>query len=464
MFKYIPITDEDKEKMLIEIGVESVDELFSDIPNELKLNRDLNLETSKSEIEVLKKIKSIAKENNSIDNLTCFLGAGAYDHYIPSVIKHITSRSEFYTAYTPYQGEISQGTLQTIFEFQSMISELTGMDIANASMYDGATASVEACVMALNSGKNKILVAKSINPEIMEVIKTYMKFKDIEVIEIDYDRKTGRVDVDSLKANIDKESACMLVQSPNFFGIIEEMEEIESITHQNKAMLIMNVNPISLGVLKSPGELGADIAVGEAQPLGNSLNFGGPFIGFMSTKSKNIRKLPGRIVGETIDSRGQRAYVLTLQAREQHIRREKATSNICSNQALNALSATIYMATMGYKGLKEVANQCIQKSHYAYNELTKAGEYEKVFTGEFFNEFTVKSKYHNVDIINENLLKENIIGGFNLENKFKELNNCSLYCVTEKRSKDEIDNLVNVISSMGFKDSKEKIIDTMGAI
>ena len=228
MFKYIPITDEDKEKMLSEIGVESVDELFSDIPNELKLNRDLNLETSKSEIEVLKKIKSIAKENNSIDNLTCFLGAGAYDHYIPSVIKHITSRSEFYTAYTPYQGEISQGTLQTIFEFQSMISELTGMDIANASMYDGATASVEACVMALNSGKNKnkILVAKSINPEIMEVIKTYMKFKDIEVIEIDYDRKTGRVDVDSLKANIDKESACMLVQSPNFFGIIEEMEEI----------------------------------------------------------------------------------------------------------------------------------------------------------------------------------------------------------------------------------------------
>lgn len=466
MFKYIPITDEDKEKMLSEIGVESVGELFSDIPNELKLNRDLNLETSKSEIEVLKKIKSIAKENNSIDNLTCFLGAGAYDHYIPSVIKHITSRSEFYTAYTPYQGEISQGTLQTIFEFQSMISELTGMDIANASMYDGATASVEACVMALNSGKNKnkILVAKSINPEIMEVIKTYMKFKAIEVIEIDYDRKTGRVDVDSLKANIDKESACMLVQSPNFFGIIEEMEEIESITHQNKAMLIMNVNPISLGVLKSPGELGADIAVGEAQPLGNSLNFGGPFVGFMSTKSKNIRKLPGRIVGETIDSRGQRAYVLTLQAREQHIRREKATSNICSNQALNALSATIYMATMGYKGLKEVANQCIQKSHYACNELAKTGEYEKVFTGEFFNEFTVKSKYHNVDSINEKLLKENIIGGFNLENKFKELNNCSLYCVTEKRSKDEIDNLVNVISSMGFKDSKEKIIDTMGAI
>lgn len=315
-----------------------------------------------------------------------------------------------------------------------MISELTGMDIANASMYDGATASVEACVMALNSGKNKnkILVAKSINPEIMEVIKTYMKFKDIEVIEIDYDRKTGRVDVDSLKANIDKESACMLVQSPNFFGIIEEMEEIESITHQNKAMLIMNVNPISLGVLKSPGELGADIAVGEAQPLGNSLNFGGPFVGFMSTKSKNIRKLPGRIVGETIDSRGQRAYVLTLQAREQHIRREKATSNICSNQALNALSSTIYMATMGYKGLKEVANQCIQKSHYACNELAKTGEYEKVFTGEFFNEFTVKSKYHNVDSINEKLLKENIIGGFNLENKFKELNNCSLYCVTEK--------------------------------
>lgn len=464
MFKYIPLTEDDKSKMLNEIGVKSIDNLFDDIPDELKLNRKLHLENSKSEMEIIKKLKTLSKENITTEEMTCFLGTGAYDHYIPALIKHVTSRSEFYTAYTPYQGEISQGTLQVIFEFQSMISELTGMDISNASMYDGATASVEGCLMAVNSSKNKkkILVSKAINPEIMEVIKTYMRFNEIEVVEIDYDKVSGRTDTDSLKINIDKESACVLIQNPNFFGIIEEMDEIETITHENKAMLVMNVNPISLGVLKSPGEIGADIAVGEAQPLGNPLNFGGPYLGFISTKSKNVRKLPGRIVGETVDLEGKRVYVLTLQAREQHIRREKATSNICSNQALNALAATVYMATMGYKGLKEVANQCIQKSNYTYNELIKTGKYKKGFTGEFFNEFVLKSKY-NTDLINESLIKENIIGGYNLGNKYNELKNCSLYCVTEKRSKEEIDNLVNTISNMSFDNSEVKF-QTMGAI
>ena len=445
-YPYIPATNEDEQKMLKACNVGSIDDLFSDIPDDLKLNRDLNLDESKSELEVSEIITKMADKN--IDDLTCFLGAGAYDHYIPSLIKSITSRSEFYTAYTPYQAEISQGTLQSIFEFQSMIAEITKMDIANASMYDGATAAVEACIMAVGkTRRNKIVVPKTVHPETRQILKTYLQFKDVEVVEVDYDREYGTNDLNKLKEVVGEETACILVQNPNFFGVIEDVDEIGSIARDNKAMYVMSVNPITLSILKSPGEVGADIAVGDAQPLGNSLNFGGPYVGFLAIKSGLIRKMPGRVVGQTVDADGKRCYALTLQTREQHVRREKATSNICSNQGLNALIASIYLATMGKKGYQEVAMQNMQKSHYAYKKFDESKNFEPVFKGKFFNEFVVKSPMP-VDELNEKLLENKILGGYDLGKDYEELKGCVLMCVTEKRTAKEIDNLVNLMEGM----------------
>ena len=445
-YPYIPATHEDEQKMLKACNVGSIDDLFSDIPDDLKLNRDLNLDESKSELEVSEIITKMADKN--IDDLTCFLGAGAYDHYIPSLIKSITSRSEFYTAYTPYQAEISQGTLQSIFEFQSMIAEITKMDIANASMYDGATAAVEACIMAVGkTRRNKIVVPKTVHPETRQILKTYLQFKDVEVVEVDYDREYGTTDLNKLKEVVGEETACILVQNPNFFGVIEDVDEIGSIARDNKAMYVMSVNPITLSILKSPGEVGADIAVGDAQPLGNSLNFGGPYVGFLAIKSGLIRKMPGRVVGQTVDADGKRCYALTLQTREQHVRREKATSNICSNQGLNALIASIYLATMGKKGYQEVAMQNMQKSHYEYKKFDESKNFEPVFKGKFFNEFVVKSPMP-VDELNEKLLENKILGGYDLGKDYEELKGCVLMCVTEKRTAKEIDNLVNLMEGM----------------
>ena len=445
-YPYIPATHEDEQKMLKACNVSSIDNLFSDIPDDLKLNRDLNLDESKSELEVSEIITKMADKN--IDDLTCFLGAGAYDHYIPSLIKSITSRSEFYTAYTPYQAEISQGTLQSIFEFQSMIAEITKMDIANASMYDGATAAVEACIMAVGkTRRNKIVVPKTVHPETRQILKTYLQFKDVEVVEVDYDREYGTTDLNKLKEVVGEETACILVQNPNFFGVIEDVDEIGSIARDNKAMYVMSVNPITLSILKSPGEVGADIAVGDAQPLGNSLNFGGPYVGFLAIKSGLIRKMPGRVVGQTVDADGKRCYALTLQTREQHVRREKATSNICSNQGLNTLIASIYLATMGKKGYQEVAMQNMQKSHYAYKKFDESKNFEPVFKGKFFNEFVVKSPMP-VDELNEKLLENKILGGYDLGKDYEELKGCVLMCVTEKRTAKEIDNLVNLMEGM----------------
>ena len=445
-YPYIPATHEDEQKMLKACNVSSIDDLFSDIPDDLKLNRDLNLDESKSELEVSEIITKMADKN--IDDLTCFLGAGAYDHYIPSLIKSITSRSEFYTAYTPYQAEISQGTLQSIFEFQSMIAEITKMDIANASMYDGATAAVEACIMAVGkTRRNKIVVPKTVHPETRQILKTYLQFKDVEIVEVDYDREYGTTDLNKLKEVVGEDTACILVQNPNFFGVIEDVDEIGSIARDNKAMYVMSVNPITLSILKSPGEVGADIAVGDAQPLGNSLNFGGPYVGFLAIKSGLIRKMPGRLVGQTVDADGKRCYALTLQTREQHVRREKATSNICSNQGLNALIASIYLATMGKKGYQEVAMQNMQKSHYAYKKFDESKNFEPVFKGKFFNEFVVKSPMP-VDELNEKLLENKILGGYDLGKDYEELKGCVLMCVTEKRTAKEIDNLVNLMEGM----------------
>ncbi|MGV8980969.1 aminomethyl-transferring glycine dehydrogenase subunit GcvPA [Clostridium sp.] len=439
MFSYIPNTIEDENIMLKSIGASSIQELFSDIPDDVKLNRELNINPPMSEIEVQRHVKLLANKNKSTEELVCFLGAGAYDHYIPSIIKHLISRSEFYTSYTPYQPEISQGTLQAVFEYQTLICDLTGMDVANASMYDGATACVEGAIMAVESTKRKtIIVSKTVHPEIRKVLYTYAKFKEIELIEID--ALDGVTDTIKLKQLVDSRVAGVIVQNPNFFGIIEDMAEVEKITHDNKALLIMSVDPISLGILKTPGEIKADIVVGEGQSLGNQMNFGGPYLGFMATTTKLMRKIPGRIVGQTLDVDGKRAFVLTLQAREQHIRREKATSNICSNQALNALTAAIYLTTMGKQGLKEVAYQSMQKAHYAFNEIIKLEKYEPVFNKPFFKEFVIRG-HESASIINEKLLESDILGGYDLGKNYPDYKNNLLLCVTEKRTKSEIDGL-----------------------
>lgn len=443
MHRYIPNTENDINRMLQSIGVKSIEDLFQDIPKELRLERELNLTAPLSEIELTKHMKYLSNKNKNIEDFTCFLGAGAYDHYIPSVIKHLAMRSEFFTAYTPYQPEISQGTLQAIFEYQTMICNLTGMDITNASMYDGATAALEAGMMAVENTKRKtLLVSKTVHPEVRKVLDTYIKFRDVNMVEIDM--AEGVTDIDHLKSMIDTDTAAVLLQSPNFFGAIEDLAEAEKIIHQNKAMLIHYADPISLGILKSPGELGADIVVGEGQSLGNPLNFGGPYLGFLATTSKLVRKIPGRIVGQSEDVDGKRAFVLTLQAREQHIRRYKATSNICSNQGLNALIATIYLVTMGKKGLKEVAMQSTQKSHYALKQITKSGKFKPLFNQPFFKEFAVSSEISSTKV-NQELMKHGILGGYALDQDYPQLKNALLFCVTEKRTKEEIDKLVEIL-------------------
>ncbi|MTI49269.1 aminomethyl-transferring glycine dehydrogenase subunit GcvPA [Sporosalibacterium faouarense] len=446
MYPYIPNTKKDEEKMLSFLGIDSVEELFSDIPKSIRLDRELDLDPSKSEEEVRKTMKDMAKKNLSADDYTCFLGAGSYDHTIPSIVPHLISRSEFYTSYTPYQAEISQGTLQAIFEFQTMIADITGMYASNASMYDGPTATAEAALLAAAQKKgNTVIISKTVHPEVREVVKTYMKIRDINVIEID--AKDGVTDFGQLESNLSKDTVGVIVQNPNFYGIVEDYTEVEKVTHDNKALLIMNVDPISLGMLKTPGEYGADIAVGEGQPLGNSLNFGGPYLGFMATTKKLMRKMPGRIVGQTVDKDGKRAFTLTLQAREQHIRREKATSNICSNQALNALAATIFMAVLGKNGLTQMAEQTAQKAYYAYNKLIETGKFKPVFQKPFFREFVLESEIE-VERLNKELLKHNILGGYSIERDYPLQKNQILLCVTEKRTKEEIDYLVKVMEEI----------------
>lgn len=447
MYPYIPNTPEDEKVMMDAIGIKNVDELFSDIPDEIRFKRRLNLDSPKSEFEVKKIIKNLADKNISVNDLTCFLGAGAYDHYIPSVVKHVISRSEFYTAYTPYQAEISQGTLQAVFEYQTMISNLTGMDASNASLYDGATACAEAALLAKDATRrNTILVSKTVNPEIRKVLETYTRFKGLNLVEIDY--ADGETDIEKLKSQISNDTAGVIVQNPNFFGIIEDYTEVEKLVHANKSLLVMDVDPIACAILKTPAEIGADIAVGEGQSLGNHLSYGGPYIGFMAVTKKLMRKMPGRIVGQTVDTHGKRAFVLTLQAREQHIRREKATSNICSNEALNALACAVYMTALGKNGMIKVAKMCLLNAHKAYKKLTQSGKFKPVFKDKpFFMEFAVKSDLK-ASKVNEALLNEKIIGGFNLEKEYPELSNALLFCATEKRTDEDINKLSNVLEGL----------------
>ena len=443
MSRYISNTPEQQLEMLADIGLKTIEDLFQDIPEQVRLRRDLDLPPAVSETELIKLMRDKAQQNCHLDEYTCFLGAGAYDHFVPSVIDQLISRQEFYTAYTPYQPEISQGTLQSIFEYQTMICELTGMDVSNASMYDGASALAEAALMACQATRrSQVLVAKSVHPESKEVVNTYCRFRGVSVEEIGY--SNGQVDIEGLEEKLTPDTAAVLVQSPNFFGIIESLQEIGDLAHRNKSLFIVSVDPISLALLKSPGELGADIVVGEGQALGNAISFGGPYLGFFAATEKLMRKMPGRIVGQTKDKFGNRGFVLTIQTREQHIRREKATSNICSNQALNALTATIYLTLLGKKGLQEVANLCLQKSHYAYKELLNTGKYSPLFTAPFFKEFAVKSAVP-VDELNKQLLAEKVIGGYPLERSYPELAGGWLIAVTEKRTKEEIDSLVRKV-------------------
>lgn len=439
MHRYIPNTQADIKEMLEASGHKEMEELFSDIPEELKLKGSLALAKGLSEPEIFAKFKELGDKNRSTDELACFLGAGAYDHYIPSLIQHLAKRSEFYTAYTPYQPEISQGTLQVIFEYQTMICELTGMEVSNASLYDGATAAAEASIMAVDTTRrDTILVSETVHPETRKVLENYMHFRDLKLVEVPM--TDGHTDVEKLKELLGDDVAGLVVQTPNFFGVIEDLTEIEKAVHANKSLLIASVDPISLAVLKKPGEWGVDIAVGDAQALGNGLNYGGPYLGFMATSKKLMRKMPGRIAGQSLDVDGKRAFVLTLQAREQHIRRYKATSNICSNQNLNALAAAIYMTVMGKEGLKEVAKQCVAKSHYAMEKLTEGGSYKLAFDKPFFKEFALIGK-SNASKVNKDLLDNKILGGYDLSKDYG-IENGVLVCVTEKRTKEEIDRFV----------------------
>jgi len=446
MSRYIPSTNEDKKELLKAIGADSVGELFNDIPQDIRDRSVLKNWDALSEIEIYRKVAELGKKNKSIADLVCFRGAGAYDHYIPSSVKELVGRSEFYTSYTPYQPEISQGTLQAIFEFQTMIADLAGMEAANASMYDGATSTAEAAIMAVTATKRrKVLVSRGTGPEIRSVMETYCKFRDIELIEIALDE--GSVSIEDLKSKVDGNTAAVVVQSPNFFGIVEDLEEIKGAIDDKKVNFIVNTDLMAMGVLKSPGSQGADIVVGDAQAFGNGLSFGGPYLGFMAVTKKLIRKMPGRIAGESVDTEGKRCFVLTLQAREQHIRREKATSNICSNHGLNALVATIYMSLLGKKGLEEVANQCLQKSHYTMKKLTEGGKYTLKYNKPFFREFLVDSKVSPEDV-NKKLEDNGILGGYSVGKDYSELPNGILLCVTEKRSKEEIHKLVECMEEI----------------
>ncbi|MEK6623282.1 MAG: aminomethyl-transferring glycine dehydrogenase subunit GcvPA, partial [Planctomycetota bacterium] len=391
---------------------------------------------------VLKVLNSLSQKNVNTGQNLSFLGAGAYEHYIPTIVNHLASRSEFYTCYTPYQPEVSQGTLQVIYEFQTLMCELTGMDVANASVYDGSTALAEAALLAIRlKGKNRIVCSRAIHPEYRQVLRTYLKGLQTEIVEIDF--PGGTTDLNQLEKVADDKTAAILIQSPNFFGCIEDMEAASDIAHKHDVLFVACVNPISLGTLKPPGEYNADLAVGEAQVLGNYLNYGGPYLGFFTAKKELLRRMPGRIAGETVDGTGRRCFVLTLQPREQHIRREKATSNICTNQALLALRACIYLCALGKAGIAEVSNHNIQKSHYAYERLCALDVFKPVYEKPFFNEFVLKTTGGlSAAKVNERLLKSGIIGGLDISSYYPELDNSMLLCVTETKTREAIDRLV----------------------
>lgn len=430
MGSYIPSTASQQEEMLKQAGFSSMADLYRDIPDDLKVKGGLDLPEGKSELEAEKIMRRIASENKIYDSV--FRGAGAYQHYIPAIVKSVVSKEEFVTAYTPYQAEISQGVLQSIFEYQTMICELTGMDVANASVYDGAVAAAEAVSMCRTPKKRKVYVSGAVHPDTMKVIRTYCWANGDEVITLPV--KDGKTDIEAIT---DTDVSCVYLQQPNYYGIIEDVKAAAEKIHAVGGNLILGMDPFAMCLLPTPAEEGADIAVGEGQPLGMPLSYGGPYLGFMATGKKLMRKLPGRIVGETVDTEGRRAFVLTLQAREQHIRREKASSNICSNEALCAMTAAVYLSAMGPEGMKEAAKQCYAKAHYLASELEKAGM-KRRYEADFFNEFVTECS--DPEALLNKLDEKGILGGMPVENGI-------LWCATELNSKEEIDSLVREVSA-----------------
>ena len=433
-YKYFPHTEEDLQAMLDKVGVDSLDALYADIPEAIRFRKDYDLPEAVSEVEIRQTLELLGRQNKQ---LTCFAGAGVYDHYTPAVIPQLLQRSEFLTSYTPYQAEISQGTLHYIFEYQSMMAELTGMDVSNASMYDGTTAAAEAMMMCVAAGKkvNRVLVSGAMNPKTIEVLKTYALHQGIELSMLEVEN--GVTSRQNLEAQLAQGGvAGVMVQQPNVYGIVEDFSGFADACHEQKALFVIDSVAADLAVLKTPGEWGADIAVGDGQSLGIPMQFGGPYVGYMCCTEKLIRKMPGRIVGMTKDNRDQRAFVLTLQAREQHIRRQKATSNICSNQSLMALLVTMYMSLMGRQGLKEAAELSYAGAHYLCDELLKTGRFTLVYDKPFFNEFLV-SYDGDASMLYQRFMDAGILGGVIVDDKF-------LFAVTEKRTKDEIDNLVKI--------------------
>ena len=439
--RYIPNSPEERTEMLHQVGLNSAEELFDSIPKALRLSRNLNTPAALSEIELLAGFEQLAMQNRGAGR-TSFLGAGAYQHYIPTIVDHIISRSEFFTAYTPYQPEISQGTLQVIFEFQTLVCQLTGMEVANASMYDGSTALAEAVLMAERVTKrSKVVACGAIHPEYLEVVNTYVQHAGIELLQAPINSETGQTS--SLDDLLDDKTAALVVQSPNFFGCIEDVTALAARAHSVGALLIVAVTEsISLGLLKSPGACGADIVVAEGQSFGVPLSFGGPYVGLFATLGKYARQIPGRLVGEAYDKEGRRGFVLTLATREQHIRREKATSNICTNEGLIALAATVYLETMGRRGLQEVAQQCAQKTAYAAKRISELEGFSIPFTAPRFNEFLVRSPVDARQLLSRLASERNITGGLALSRYYNDRPNEFLICVTEINSRAEIDALV----------------------
>lgn len=443
---YLPNTDDNRKEMLEKIGVSTVAELFQAVPAKHRFPK-LDMPAAASEMEILNELYGMALKNSSTGCYATFLGAGAYNHFVPSVIPYLASRGEFITSYTPYQPEVSQGTLQAVFEYQSMVAQLTGMEVVNASHYDGATSMAEAAIMAMNVSnmkRRKIVVSPSVHPQYRNVLRTYNPDPSVTI--------TGDEDLsnnlETLKGMLDKDTACLIVQNPDFFGQLLDVDGLADAVHAAGALLVVVANPImSLGLLKPPGEYGADIVAAEGQPLGAGLNFGGPYLGIFAAREKFVRKMPGRLVGETVDTEGRRGYVLTLSTREQHIRREKATSNICSNQGLIALMAAMYLAYMGKQGVRDVAELCYNKAHFAAKEIDKLKGYKVVGKGPFFNEFVVQCPKSVVEI-NQALQKKGILGGYDLENDYPNAKNQMLVCVTEMNSRDQIERLVQALKEI----------------
>jgi glycine dehydrogenase subunit 1 len=441
---YTLLTPDDRQTMLRTIGAKSIEELLTQIPADIRLGRDLNLPAAMSEQELTAHVAALAGKNHSADNSVCFLGGGAYDHFIPSVVDAVASRGEYYTAYTPYQAEASQGTLQVGFEFQTLICELTGLDVANASLYDGGSAVAEAVLMAraVTDRPGKVLIAESVHPEYRLTLSTYLKNLNTELVTLP--TPGGYLDPDLVKKQIDDSTSCLVVQHPNFFGALEEVELIGKAVHDKGALFVVSYDPISLGILKPPGDYGADIAVAEGQCLGNYMIYGGPYLGLLACRSEFVRKIPGRLVGQTTDRRGNRCWVLTLQAREQHIRREKATSNICTNQALLALRAAVYLTALGPQGLVETAELCARKAHYAAERLAQVPGVKPAFDRPFFKEFVIRVNGDVTKLLN-GLTADGYLAGLSLARDYPKLADGIVVAVTEKRTKAEIDGLATAL-------------------